>query len=136
MSKEMNSPPVKKTELYLYRSLGWNEWNTVDPFEFLELIKEKPDKPVRLRDAPENWIRREHIDRLVSLLHSTVPVSATAYFASAHAPPEGYHSTVGHEAARMIDCYRRGGRYPPSVSDLDLTDAQEIEKWWREKKTE
>jgi hypothetical protein len=132
--KEGNSSPDKGADLY--SAHWWNEWNIVNPFDFMELLKKNPNIPVYLHDAPKNWIRRDHIDRLVSLLHSTVPVSATAYLASAHAPPKGYHSTVGREAGRMIESYRTGLSYPIDFSDLAQIDVQEIEKWWHEQKKE
>ena len=112
-------------------SFGWNRWDSVDPFTFLDLLKKRPDRTLFLHNAPKGWIQSRHIEGLVALVDSAAPASATCDLISPHMPPKGFCSTIGQEAARMVECYRFAWSYPVGCSDLDRVDVQEIKQWWR-----
>ena len=74
------------------------------------------------------WLRPDDVPILVALLDSTTPCAPTKSTLSSHIP--SYPSTVGHEAAYLLDGFRQQ-RYPPSLDSSDLTpDATRKLRTW------
>jgi len=81
------------------------------------------------RDPVKGWIEREHIPALIALLDSTELCTAVVDARSSFLPDS---STVGDEAAMLIDGYRDG--YYPSrlhASRYTYADKQAMRAWWR-----
>lgn len=108
----------------------WDSWSSVVPSAFLELITRNAEVPLYVAPAPVDWVRAADLADLARLLDSQQPTSVVCFHASAHFP-RGRRSTVGFEAARMIDAYRRQRGYPGySCSDMDRVDPAEVRRWW------
>ncbi len=86
--------------------------------------------PVSLQCSRERWVHAEHIPALLDLLESrepTVPVVST--FSSRL---DVGASTVGKQAAFLIDAFREG-TYPPDLnSPLDDPDVAAYRAWWEQ----
>jgi hypothetical protein len=85
-----------------------HSWDSFDPLQYLELLRENPSRVVRVCPPPKGWITREHVKMLLDYLDSTEPAAAVCDFRSPHVPARACRSTVGQEAARLIrDGYQR-----------------------------
>jgi len=101
--------------------------------QLLHLLRERAEwnMPVPVTIAcTETWITEEELELLVGLLDSTEPcASVTSVYSSSLR--FGESSTIGREAALLIDGYRRGvygdGQRYGSTKD-------ELKTWWNERK--
>lgn len=108
-----------------------------EPFEFIAYLirqEERGLKTIQIPDAPKVWIKEEHLRLLVLLLDSNEPCASVGSFRSSRIPTERDQrpSTVGHEAAYMIESYRHGlfPKYAVNTSvDIEL-DRAALKKWW------
>ena len=107
------------------------------PFEFLAFLirlDERGVKVVSVADAPENWIRKEHLPLLVQLLESKEPCASVGSMRSSRlvAEKDRKSSTVGHEAAYLIESFRHGlfPKYAVNSSSHVTLDRQALKKWW------
>ena len=107
------------------------------PFEFLAFLirlDERGVKVVSVADAPENWIRKEHLPLLVHLLESKEPCASVGSMRSSRIDFGKDHkpSTVGHEAAYLIESYRHGlfPKYAVNSSSNVTLDREALKKWW------
>ncbi len=110
---------------------AWNGWERVDPPAFIELLRTRPERTLYLHAAPAGWVTAAHLPALVDRVGSTVPAAATCALEAAHMPPATFRSTVGQEAARIVEAFRLGWRYPGNCSDLRRVDPDAIRDWWR-----
>lgn len=113
-------------------------WNEKGPFEFIAFLIRQDEsgvKRIQIDDAPEGWLQKEHLELLVLLLDSNEPCASVGSMRSSFVDRDGKDqksSTVGHEAAYLIESYRHG-LYPKfavnTSADLELDKAQ-IKQWW------
>lgn len=101
------------------------------PLAFLDFLRnESASSAFVTIDSPKrNWIRREHLKELFGLLDSNDRCSAVIRRESSFLPRE---STIGMEAAFMIEGFRRG-EYPPELHAGMLHEGikNELREWWR-----
>ena len=97
------------------------------PLEFLDFLKTRRG-PVTLLTVPHDWLRRKHIGELVKLLDSREPCAGVMSPLSSYI--DTTRSTIGNEAAFLIEGYREG-RYPPGLNSRRLqSDIDELKTWW------
>lgn len=101
------------------------------PLAFLDALRAHHNAPrgVRVDFAPPGWVRRENVPALLALIRSTEPVAVTCTIVAAHAPPLDARSTLGREAMRLIQGYRRGSFYVGCSNLAPPDDPTEIERW-------
>ena len=108
---------------------GLVDWEKTRPSDLIESLKQSPDSARTIWAVPKNWIQEKDLPGLIALLDSAEPCAPTVAAESSALPPIK-RSTVGQEAAFLIEGFRRG-RYPP---DLDSSrfhpDKADIRKWW------
>ena len=109
------------------------EWSRGGSLKWLETLRENPHTVFYVNDAAENWIREADLEVLMAQIGSKVPAGTVCYFASAHGIPNDFQSTVGHEAAIVVDTFRRKGRYPGNCSDLTVADPKALRQWWAQR---
>jgi hypothetical protein len=104
-----------------------------DPVRFLEMLKvmnvSQSQCPTFTVMMPcSNWPRKEHIPALIELLDSNEPcANVNAAISSIY---DCKPSTIGKEAAYLIEGYREG-RYPPGLnSGRANIDKEELKHWW------
>ena len=107
------------------------------PFEFIaHLIRqeERGVKRILVPDAPEGWIQERHLGLLVLLLDSDEPCASVGSMRSSRLPTkeDSRTSTVGHEAAYLIESYRHGlfPKYAVNTSAGVNLDRAEMKRWW------
>jgi hypothetical protein len=104
----------------------------IDPLEYVKLLQEKRnDRPSYCPgvDGPSVVaVRQQDVPELVKLLDSNERCSATVLPGSSAFTAEG--STVGHEAAVLLDSLRLGKPYPiASISTKHQVDRKALLKW-------
>ena len=119
---------------------GTIDFSKQDPLQVLEILASSPNDWIPMPDAPENWIRKEHIPKLMEKLGSKVPCAglhshrdSRAVGIGGYGPGKKGRSTIGHEAAHMIESFRHG-LYPKSHAfSIDWThpDDDALRQWWR-----
>jgi len=103
-------------------------WYEGTPFTLLSILVSHPATGYPVRRAREEFVRVEHLPGLVNLLDSPTPCAAVLLPEGGEFPAR--YSTVGNEAAFLIEGYR-AGRYPPRPSSLSPEpDREEIRAWW------
>lgn len=102
---------------------------TQSPAMFLHGLTVKRDWVMTFVTPVKSWIRAEHIPDLISLLDSKEPCTPVVDAHSSFIPPS---STIGQEAAMMIDGFRQGA-YPPALtaSRYGEKEKQELRDWWQ-----
>ena len=106
------------------------EWSRGGPLKWLGTLRENPRTIFLVNSAPDNWIREANLGVLMAEIESKAPAASVCYFASAHAIPNDFQSTVGEEAAILVNAFRRKWSYPGNCSDLAVVDPVELQKWW------
>lgn len=102
------------------------------PLQFLDTLRAQRDTPrgVLVMWPPPGWVRAEHVPALLALARSTEPVAVTCGVVAAHAVPLGVRSTLGREAMRLIEAYRRNWS-SQDCSDVSVPgDPDELNRWW------
>ncbi len=107
------------------------------PFNLLARLIREEDRgntTLHLSDAPRGWIHRNQIELLIRLMDSNEPCAGIHSGRDSYLPIGGCdkpRSTVGHEAAFLIEGYRHG-LYPKSAKySVDWPiDHDEIKRWW------
>ena len=102
------------------------KWQVHGPIAFIETLKSRNGYTVH--GLHKGWVWRSDIPKLVALLDSEEPCADVSMSISS------YHhqgrSTVGREAAYLIEGFRRG-EYPPSLNSVHFEfNADEIRSWW------
>jgi hypothetical protein len=102
------------------------------PLDFLEALKVCAKSRdgyywFSIHNSHIGWVLESDLPGLIALLHSHEPACYVISTTSSFLPPG--HSTVGAEAAYLIDGYRRGA-YPQSLFS-GLSDRREIRRWWK-----
>ncbi len=97
------------------------------PLEFLEYLRNQKRRSVAVI-APRDWIKEKDLPGLVALVDS--PDSCAAVISPLSSAMARTRSTVGIEAAYLIEGYR-AGTYPPGlVSMYSHADVAVIKAWW------
>lgn len=111
----------------------WHEFNFLDnnAISFLNALKQESkgqtsvfvDTPVR------GWIKESDIPALIALLDSTESCMSVVQVKSSHLPGL---STVGDEAALLIDGFRNGF-YPSELNSKKYSAAEKerLRSWWQ-----
>ena len=111
----------------------------LSPADYLKLLAKHKDRKTFssvLEGATVAPVKEQDLPELFKLLDSKEKCAATILLGSSVAPAEG--STVGHEAAVLIDSFRTSKRYPiANTSTEHQVDREALLKWWksRENKT-
>lgn len=101
------------------------------PLELLDLLKRWNSNAWVSPVPPFGWIKESDLPALVELLDSSEPCAGVQSLVSSYAGTT--RSTVGNEAAFMIEGFRND-YYPPRLnSTRPLCDIAEIKKWWEER---
>jgi len=115
---------------------GQFDYDSRSPLEFLEYLKlkqqEQPDNTfacVRVLGVPSSWIDESHLAELADVLDSEESCASTVSLFSSIWPMAP--STVGQEAAFLMEGFRKG-RYSPAQlsSSIDIAD---VKAWWSER---
>jgi hypothetical protein len=130
------------------------DWENKGPIDLLELLKQKDNVPwyrtinsvtfssfsprsftfwqYTVVQAPKNWISVDDIPQLIKLLNSKTPCASVAMTISSYYSDKA--STIGHEAAFLIEGFRKG-RYPSELNSIHWkADKKEIKQWWEDYK--
>ena len=96
--------------------------------EFLQFLKSVPKQDFVVTEAPRNWITEKDVAVLVIHVHSTERCASVRSEYSSYIGPS---STVGREAAFLIEGYRKG-KYPPELNSVKFTyDPKELLSWFQ-----
>ncbi len=136
------------------------EWGKKSPLEFIALLKQTTNAPwcftvneslppckdgtfsdcsfktcqYTTIDSHKNWVSVQDIPALIRLLDSQTSCASVALAISSFISIGT--STVGHEAAFLIEGFRRG-QYPPELNSSRWeADKKEILAWWNKYKIE
>ena len=124
---EWSKQPVS---LEMLTPQGHFDWHHFGPLAFLDHLKNRTGRLLIL-GAPEGWIKEDDLPELMNLIDSTEPCPSVRAACSSYIGTGT--STVGNEAAFLIEGYRKG-RYPPGLnSTRPRPDIREIRSWWRER---
>ena len=126
---------LSDTNLYSQKQNEF-DFKASNPEEFIEFLKDHihPLGFYTINDDVQidNWIKEEHIPKLMELvdskescLHVVSTYSSTLPFKL---------STVGNEAIFLIQGFRKN-RYPPRPTSMNisLSEKEEILKWWQDR---
>jgi len=103
------------------------DWDNRGALEFLDFIRGKSGWYTVWGDH-ENWVKEEDLPELMMLLDSTEQCANVNRSVSSWIDFEP--STVGNEAAYLIEGFRKG-RYPPGLnSTRPRPNKDEIRQWW------
>lgn len=101
------------------------------PVEFLHFLRDQigPSGVYTFARPMNNWIRRDQLAELVALVESDEPCGTVVL---SHSSTIVLDSTVGNEAAFLIDGFRRG-RYPPELHSGAHREGRKADvlAWWR-----
>jgi len=115
---ERNSPP-----------LDWKDMRPTRLLEKLQTVDAEVYSVWGTANPSSHWNEETDVPMLLDLLDSTTPcASVKSVGCSAMALRK---STIGHEAAYLIEGFRRG-RYPLGSSHLYKPDRAELRRWWAE----
>lgn len=104
------------------------DWSSGSPVQFLEMLERSGDIYTVL-GLHHDWIRDSDIESLMSHLDSQTPCAYVVSAASSKLPHG--RSTVGREAAFLLEGYRLH-YYPPQLSSADFEpDRDELRHWYR-----
>lgn len=93
-------------------------WADRTPFTMLSTLRFGGSGGYGVGSKCENFVQEEDLAGLVQLLDSIEPAAHAVLLISSHAPQGA--STVGHEAAYLLEGYRVGV-YPPSLGSYNFT---------------
>ncbi len=106
---------------------------STDPLKLLEILRRDSSmSALTIREHVEHWVPEKDLPKLMLLLDSTEPCASVMHIKSSFWPGM---STVGEQAAFMIQGFR-AGIYPPDLhSGRMAADAKdEIRAWWAARK--
>ena len=114
--------------------LGYFDCDAYSPLDFLQYLQlkqqELPDGAigsVAIFPGP-SWIKEEHLTSLADSLDSRALCIHVASIAASTIPRQP--STVGQEAAFLMEGFRQG-KYPPALVS-DSVDIADVRTWWNE----
>lgn len=92
-------------------------WADRTPFQMLSTLRFRGSGGYGVGSKCENFVQDEDLAGLVQLLDSVEPAAHAVLLISSYAPQGA--STVGHEAAYLLEGYRVGV-YPPSLGSYSF----------------
>lgn len=108
--------------------IQWSSFNTSQgPIALLDFLKQRRNSwmaPI----FPRGWIKESDLPTLMGLVESTEPCANVMNMVSSVV--DTTTSTIGNEAAYLIEGFRTGGYPPRLVSTLPRCDVREIKAWW------
>lgn len=130
------SPPTSQPERMLDKELrepGF-DFGRARPQELLKVLETRTME-ITVADRIPQWVKEEEVDELLALLDSRRPCMPVVSKWASTIPKT---STVGDEAALMIESFRRG-YYPPELSASVLimrnpSIKSELRQWWKEQR--
>lgn len=108
-------------------------WSQAGPLGWLDTLRQRPDAVFYVAPAPAAWIGEAALPSLIAALDSTEPAAVVCHRVSAHAVHAGVGSTVGREAAMLVDAFRRRAPYPGGCSDLAVVEPDALRRWWADR---
>ena len=117
---------------------GWSagdiDWSKIDPIGFIAILKEHKDGWITVGQAPIGWIKKHHVEQLMTLIDSKDPAVPVVSIISSYLPFKE-RSTVGNEAMFLIEGFRKG-RYPPGLCSVYgfKGDPEEYKRWYENQK--
>ena len=103
---------------------GIADLGKMTPVEFLSVLKQgQPTVECIFREPIKNWISKKDLPGLLALTGSTEPCPSVALMSSSYYDSRN-HSTVGQEAAFMLEGYRKG-EYPPELNSTFFDESLE-----------
>ena len=84
--------------------------------------------------APKEWIKKEHVEVLITLVESEEPAVPVVSFISSYLPVDK-SSSVGNEAMFLIEGFKQK-RYPPGICSVYgfKGSPEEYKKWYNNQK--
>jgi hypothetical protein len=120
VSEDWNDDPRKYGDTF--------DWHKSSPTEFLGLLEKSGDIYTVL-GLHHDWVEASDVDALVGRLDSKTPCAYVVSAASSKLPHG--RSTVGREAAYLLEGYRLH-YYPPQLSSADFEpNREELRQWYR-----
>ena len=107
-------------------------WQDVRPLEYLSYLSSNPANTVHVFGCKEGWVKEEDVPLLLELLDSKE--SCPNQMSARSSWWDERRSTVGIEAAWLIQAFRVG-RFPPGLNSSNRgPDPAELRRWWQERK--
>jgi hypothetical protein len=101
------------------------------PLELLDLLKTLGSSYWEAPILPFGWVKESDLPALIELLDSVEPCANVQNMLSSFI--DAKRSTIGNEAAYLIEGFRKD-QYPPRLnSTRPFCDSEEIKKWWEER---
>ncbi len=126
LSSESVSMAVERTRIDDFTADG----SRGGPLAWLKTLRANPSAIFHVDYAPAHWIREADLADLMAELESDSPAASVCYLPSTHVVPGAFQSTIGREAAILLDAFRNQRRYPGNCSDLQVIDPAELQRWW------
>lgn len=104
--------------------------SNTDPIEFIKILRKYSEGWVVVKDAPNGWIKQEHVEQLMKLIDSKDAIIPVVSIISSYMPLNKM-STVGNEAMFLIEGYKKD-RYPPGICSVYGFNGnpEEYKKWY------
>jgi hypothetical protein len=127
---EENKQNIGEEQLESGWSAGDIDLSKTDPIGLMDILKENKDDWITVGQAPEGWIKKEHVDQLIKLIDSK-DIAAPVVSRISSYLPMGEKSTVGNEAMFLIQGFKEG-RYPPGICSVYgfKGNPEEYKKWY------
>jgi len=116
------------------------DFKSSTPEEFIEFLKNSTSSYYAYTiykdyGPPENWVKEEHISRLIELIDSEEPCLHVDTVSSSTIPHK--LSTVGNEAMFLIIGFKEN-RYPSRSSSIFVSSSEKegILKWWHDRQNQ
>ena len=107
------------------------DYTNQGPLDLLGLLKRWESNYWVSPILPFGWVKESDLPALVGLLDSSEPCANVQSMVSSCI--DTTRSTVGNEAAYLIEGYRKDW-YPPRLNSMrPLCDIEEIKQWWEER---
>ena len=125
---------VRAAEMHLERARRLNysvsgfDPGSSGPLDLLEFLQLRPGYWVA-GSFPQNWVQEIDLSALMEEIDSVTPCANVMHMASSYI--DTATSTVGNEAAYLVESFR-SGKYPPRLnSTRPYVDVEGIKEWWR-----
>ena len=105
------------------------DWNRCSPKDFLSFLQKYDENWYSVMGDHSGWVKEQDLPGLFALLDSTAPCANVSSGYSSFI--DWQKSTVGNEAAWLIQSFRVG-KYPPALnSTRPRPDKDALKLWWR-----
>lgn len=105
------------------------EWKSGGALDLLETLRGHPRHVYLMNhEEQQGFVRESELEALMERLASSEPCAVVLQVISAHLPRQ--RSTVGHEAALLIEGFRIGHYPRHAASNLHSVDVEELRQWW------